>query len=259
SSEIFQTHRVYQLPALPHGTHYCGYVVERGPVERAHEIRETIALGRPRAVFVSAGGGGDGEALMRTYVDAVRLLGARVEFGTLMAIGANAPPGARVELEAKARGLPLRIVPYVQHGRSHMAAADHRIRGQHVAPAVADVRAERDPRAREAWAASADLLDQGSGRRAGACQAGEGACPRDLSVIPASRPRDPAGQRADRSPPARRLRSNAALGLAPRSGRRPVALAASRLSGRSPASRRRGAPACSFRHGAGAGRHARAR
>ena len=124
SSEIFQTHRVYQLPALPRGTHYCGYVVEEGPVERAHEIRETIALGRPRAVFVSAGGGGDGEALMRTYVDAVRLLGARVEFGTLMAIGANAPPGARVELEAKARGLPLRIVPYVQHGRSHMAAAD---------------------------------------------------------------------------------------------------------------------------------------
>jgi len=124
SSEIFQTHQVYQLPALPHGTHYCGYVVEEGPVEGVHEIRQAIALGRPRSVFVSAGGGGDGEALMRAYVDAVRLIGARVEFGTLMAVGANAPPELQSELEAQARGLPLRIVPYVQHSRSHMAAAD---------------------------------------------------------------------------------------------------------------------------------------
>ena len=61
---------------------------------------------------------------MRAYVDAVRLIGARVEFGTLMAVGANAPPELQSELEAQARGLPLRIVPYVQHSRSHMAAAD---------------------------------------------------------------------------------------------------------------------------------------
>jgi predicted glycosyltransferase/glutathione synthase/RimK-type ligase-like ATP-grasp enzyme len=124
SSEIFQTHQVYQLPALPHGTHYCGYVVERGAVESANEIRQEIALGRRRVVFVSAGGGGDGGALMRTYVDAIRLLGARARFGTLMAVGANAPPQLVGELEAKARGLPVRIVPYVQHSRSHMAAAD---------------------------------------------------------------------------------------------------------------------------------------
>jgi predicted glycosyltransferase/glutathione synthase/RimK-type ligase-like ATP-grasp enzyme len=124
SSQIFQTHQVYQLPALPHGTHYCGYVVKQGPVERANEIRQAIALGKPRSVFVSAGGGGDGQALMRAFVQAVRVLGARAEFGTLMAVGANAPPELQGQLEAEARGLPMRIVPYVEHSRSHMAAAD---------------------------------------------------------------------------------------------------------------------------------------
>jgi predicted glycosyltransferase len=124
SEAIFETHRVYELPALPHGTHYCGYVVKHGPVERAKDIRQAIGLRKSRHVFVSAGGGGDGQALMRTYVQAVRLLGAHVKFGTLMAVGANAPPDVRTELEAEARGLPLRIVPFVEHSRSHMAAAD---------------------------------------------------------------------------------------------------------------------------------------
>jgi predicted glycosyltransferase/glutathione synthase/RimK-type ligase-like ATP-grasp enzyme len=124
SSEILETDRVYELPALRHGTHYCGYVVKRGPVAGADAIRQSLGLGKRRHVFVSAGGGGDGQSLMRTYVQAVRLLGPRVKFGTLMAVGANAPPEILLELEAAARGLPIRVVPYVEHSRSHMAAAD---------------------------------------------------------------------------------------------------------------------------------------
>jgi predicted glycosyltransferase len=124
SSEIFETHGTYQLPALPQGTHYCGYVVKRGPVKRASEIRQALRLPKHRYVFVSAGGGGDGQLLMRTYVQAVRLLGPRVNFATLMAVGANAPPDIREELKAAARGLPIRIVPYVDDSVSHIAAAD---------------------------------------------------------------------------------------------------------------------------------------
>lgn len=124
SSEIFETHGTYQLPALPQGTHYCGYVVKRGPVKRASEIRQALRLPKHRYVFVSAGGGGDGQLLMRTYVQAVRILGSRVDFATLMAVGANAPPDIRQELQAAARGLPVRIVPYVEDSMSHIAAAD---------------------------------------------------------------------------------------------------------------------------------------
>jgi predicted glycosyltransferase len=125
SSDIFQTDQVYGLPAVPRGSHYCGYVVKCGPVAPVvDEIYQTNGLGMPRLVFVSAGGGDDGQALMRTYVQAVRLLGARAKFGTLLAVGVNAPRQLRAELEAEASGLPIRIVSYVQHSRSHMAAAD---------------------------------------------------------------------------------------------------------------------------------------
>jgi predicted glycosyltransferase len=124
SSEIFETDQVYRLPALPRGSQYCGYVVKRGPVEPVAEIYPASTAERARLVFVSAGGGDDGQVLMRTYVDAVRLLGARAKFATLMAVGVNAPPHLQSELQAEARGLPIRIVSYVHHSRSHMAAAD---------------------------------------------------------------------------------------------------------------------------------------
>jgi len=124
SKEIFDTGGTYRLPALPHGTHYCGYVVKQGPVRRAEEVRTSVKSRKRRYVFVSAGGGGDGDSLMRTYLRAVRLLGPRAVFETLMAVGVNAPPEIRRELEAEARGLPVRLVSHVDDSLSQIAAAD---------------------------------------------------------------------------------------------------------------------------------------
>jgi predicted glycosyltransferase len=124
SRDMFETHSVYRLPPLPRGCEYCGYVVKRGPVEVLDEIYPPIGRGLSRLVFVSAGGGDDGELLMRTYIQAIRLLGPRAQFASLIAVGVNAPPHLRVELQAEVCGLPIRIVPYVHHSRSHMAAAD---------------------------------------------------------------------------------------------------------------------------------------
>jgi predicted glycosyltransferase len=123
SSEIFETHQVYHLPPLRHGSQYVGYVVKRGPVEPTEEYPAS-GTGRPRLVFVCAGGGDDGQTLMRTYVEAVRLLGPRAKFATLMAVGVNAPAKRQAELQAQANGLPIRVVPYVHHSRSYMAASD---------------------------------------------------------------------------------------------------------------------------------------
>ena len=124
SQEIFDTCNTYDLPVPPHGGHYCGYVVNRGPVKAADEIRKAHRLRKPRFVFVSAGGGHDGELLMRTYVQAVRILGSRVDFTTLMAVGVNAQPEFCRELEAEARGLPMRLVSYVDDCLGQIAAAD---------------------------------------------------------------------------------------------------------------------------------------
>ena len=124
SQEIFDTCGTYDLPVLPRGGHYCGYVVKRDPVKPAEGIRAAGRLPKRRFVFVSAGGGGDGQVLMRTYVEALRMLGSRCDFFTLMAVGVNAPPEFRSELAAEAGGLPVRIVPYVDDAPSYVAAAD---------------------------------------------------------------------------------------------------------------------------------------
>src|SRR5207245_728244 len=124
SKEMFSTCTTYRLPVPLCGTHYCGYVVKQDPVQGAEKIRQAVRPPKRRYVFVSAGGGGDGQLLMRTYVQAVRILGSRVDFATLMAVGVNAPPEIQLELEAEARGLPIRIVPFVDDSTSSIAAAE---------------------------------------------------------------------------------------------------------------------------------------
>jgi predicted glycosyltransferase len=123
--ELFDTAATYDIPAPPEGIHYCGYVVNGGPVRPL----ETVHAGLPRPlgerlVFVAAGGGGDGHRLMQTYLRALRHLGSRVDFATLMAIGVNAPPAVRQELLHEAEGLPVQIVSHVDDSMSVMAAAD---------------------------------------------------------------------------------------------------------------------------------------
>lgn len=124
SSEMFNTCSTYCLPVPLDGTHYCGYVVKQGPVKCAKAVRQAARVAKGRFIFVSAGGGGDGQLLMQTYVRAVRTLGPRGDFATLMAVGVNAPPDFASELAAEARGLPIRIVSYVDDSSSCIAAAD---------------------------------------------------------------------------------------------------------------------------------------
>ena len=123
SKGVFSTCTTYRLPEPLWGTHYCGYVVKHDPVKRSKEVRQAVRLPKSRYVFVSAGGGGDGQFLMRTYIQAARILGPNVDFATLMAVGVNAPPEIHLELEAEAKGLPVRIVPYVEDSPSCIAAA----------------------------------------------------------------------------------------------------------------------------------------
>jgi predicted glycosyltransferase len=125
--ELFDTAATYAIPAPPGGIHYCGYVVHGAPApgERRQAPGSGPALApERRLVFVAAGGGGDGQRLMQTYLRALRHLGSRVDFATLMAIGVNAPPAVRQALHQEAEGLPVQIVSHVDDSMSVMAAAD---------------------------------------------------------------------------------------------------------------------------------------
>ena len=124
SSEIFDSCGTYSLPVPPQGIHYCGYVVNPGPIRPACQVRHDLRVGNRRLVFVSAGGGHDGYPLMRTYLQALRLLGKRADFLTLMAVGVNLPEEMMQELEKEAQGLPVQVFTHVSDSLSHLAAAD---------------------------------------------------------------------------------------------------------------------------------------
>src|SRR4029077_4092616 len=124
SSQVFDSCGSYNLPVPSQGIHYCGYIVNPGPVRPASDVRRALRAGNRRLVFVSAGGGHDGYALMRTYVRAIRLLESRVDFLTLMAVGVNLAPELMRELESEAKGLPIQVLTHVSDSLSHIAAAD---------------------------------------------------------------------------------------------------------------------------------------
>src|SRR5467141_1891876 len=124
NKELFTTCSTYRLPEPLKGTHYCGYVVKQDPVTPLRDVRQTLRLPKGRFVFVSAGGGGDGQLLMQTYARALHILGSRADFATLMAVGVNAPPDFARNLAAEARGLPIRILPFVDDSTSCIATAD---------------------------------------------------------------------------------------------------------------------------------------
>jgi predicted glycosyltransferase len=124
SSQVFDSCSTYSLPVPPQGIHYCGYVVNPGPIRSASQIRQDLHTGSRKLVFVSAGGGHDGYPLMRTYLQALRLLENGVDFLTLMAVGVNLPQEMIQALEEEAQGLPVQILTHVDDSLSHIAAAD---------------------------------------------------------------------------------------------------------------------------------------
>src|ERR671932_1046823 len=55
---LFDTAATYHIPAPPGGIHYCGYVVNGGPVGPSDTVRQLLRSPRgQRLVFVAAGGG----------------------------------------------------------------------------------------------------------------------------------------------------------------------------------------------------------
>jgi len=123
--EIFDTEKTYCLPAPRHGTHYCGYVASQGPLQPAQKVRQSLGVpSEKKFVVVSAGGGADGHLVMRTYLQAIRFLGPRADFMTVMATGVNAPPDLYEELAAATQNLPVRLVQYLDDSLSAIAASD---------------------------------------------------------------------------------------------------------------------------------------
>lgn len=84
SREVFDAIAEYDFPpAVAAKTQYCGYL-------RRHTVRRAPHAGPPR-VLVTAGGGGDGDALVRTYLTALSAV-APGEFQSVVLLGPQLAP-----------------------------------------------------------------------------------------------------------------------------------------------------------------------
>jgi len=105
-------------------TSFCGYIRRDDPITSADDIRRNIGLGADDSlVLVTAGGGGDGMALLEAYVQALRLEPAG--WTSLMVTGPFMPDAQRRRLEKLRGDLPSVIIrPFERDVPSLMHAAD---------------------------------------------------------------------------------------------------------------------------------------
>jgi predicted glycosyltransferase len=106
-------------------TRFVGYLRRDLPVRGADAVRHELQLGSDPLVLVMAGGGGDGYALLRTVLEAIRLGGDHRRFACLLLGGPLMPTEDRRRvLELAAGERSIRYVDFVEDIASYVAAAD---------------------------------------------------------------------------------------------------------------------------------------
>ena len=105
---LFDPTSLYEFPgAVSAKARFCGYIVRHASPEATAAIRQELRLGDEPLALVSAGGGGDGYALLRAYADALEVQSPGVA-KSVVCLGPDMPPQHRNDL--KQRLLPRRDV-----------------------------------------------------------------------------------------------------------------------------------------------------
>ena len=124
-SDIFNPVEAYGFtPRMAAKTVFTGYVQREDPIRPAAELRAELNLGDEPFVLVTAGGGGDGLQLQKTFLEACGHLD-RSLFGTAVIItGPLMSPADRAEIEALANGRPVRLLDFHPDVPGLMRASD---------------------------------------------------------------------------------------------------------------------------------------
>ncbi len=121
---VFPTAEEYGVTqAMGDRVEYCGYLCNMDPVKEPARVREKLELQGP-IVAVMAGGGADAFGLMRTYLQAAKLLGTRLSFSTLMVTGPFMPEEERAALRDRAGELGVQVKTTIGDTLSQINAAD---------------------------------------------------------------------------------------------------------------------------------------
>jgi predicted glycosyltransferase len=135
---VFGTQRVcdvaqdYQFPpAIAGKLNYCGYVLPPSVLRPRDEIRRELGLTSEKLILVTAGGGGDGYELMKTFLKSARLLHGRRANGhepaqSVVVLGPEMREVKRQRLMNKVAQTPgiLRVLDFTAVMTQLMHAAD---------------------------------------------------------------------------------------------------------------------------------------
>jgi UDP-glucuronate 4-epimerase len=118
--EVMEVVTAYHLPPLVAArTRYCGYLPRPRSSVPAATARAAFCAPDERLVLVTAGGGGDGYPLLRTYLAGLDTLEAPERVASVIVTGPFMPAAERVELDAQA----------TPHGRVQLLEFTHDMLG----------------------------------------------------------------------------------------------------------------------------------
>lgn len=125
TEQVFDAAAEYGFPeATARKVRYCGYIERPQPAKPAQQVRRELGLGAEPLVLVTAGGGGDGLHLMRTYLAGLAGRGDS-GFATLLVVGPEMSPAHQAELGAlAARCAGVVVREFTDDMMSCMGAAD---------------------------------------------------------------------------------------------------------------------------------------
>jgi len=124
--DLFDPVREYAIPPeISCKLDFVGYIPRQGGTADLAELHRRFAPRTGRLVLLTLGGGGDGNGLLRVFLDAYEKLGPGPPFEVLAVTGPLMSPGKRAKFRALARNLPgFRLMEYAPNVPELMQAAD---------------------------------------------------------------------------------------------------------------------------------------
>jgi len=136
---VFGSRKIYDLVAeygfpdsIARKLNYCGYIMQSPTLRDKQEVRGELGLDSGKFVLVTAGGGGDGYDLMKTYLKSIRSLnghGNGSEESTVhsvLVLGPDMPAHKKDRLLRKTHSAPgvVKIMEFSTEMLNYMNAAD---------------------------------------------------------------------------------------------------------------------------------------
>jgi predicted glycosyltransferase len=133
SAKIYDMVAEYGFPeSIAKKLNYCGYIMQSPALRDKQEVRRELGIDSGKFVLVTAGGGGDGYDLMKTYLKSLRTMHAKTNGNaaggvhSVVVLGPDMPLHKKERLMQRVGSLPgsVKIMDFSTEILNYMNAAD---------------------------------------------------------------------------------------------------------------------------------------